>query len=295
VEAPLEGVVAVVTGGSRGIGKGIALELGAAGATVYVTGRTVLPGDHPLPGTIGDTAAAVTELGGHGVAVGCDHHVDGEVEAVFDRVMSEAGRLDLLVNNVFSSPTMIPWLGRPFWELPVAAWDETIDIGCRSHYVAARFAAPLLLANGRGLIVNVSSSGAVRYSHNVAYGVGKAAVDRMTADMGHELAPHGVAVVSVWPGLVRTELVALGAQETADGRRVLTLPGEGELDLADAESPRFTGRAVAALAADRDVLARSGRAFPVAQLAAEYGFTDVDDHADGAPTRTEPGPSPGSG
>ena len=157
MEAPLEGVVAVVTGGSRGIGKGIALELGAAGATVYVTGRTVLPGDHPLPGTIGDTAAAVTELGGHGVAVGCDHHVDGEVEAVFDRVMSEAGRLDLLVNNVFSSPTMIPWLGRPFWELPVAAWDETIDIGCRSHYVAARFAAPLLLANGRGLIVNVSS------------------------------------------------------------------------------------------------------------------------------------------
>jgi len=277
MEAPLEGVVAVVTGGSRGIGKGIALELGAAGATVYVTGRTLLPGDHPLPGTIAETAAAVTELGGHGVAVACDHHVDREVEAVFDRVMRETGRLDVLVNNVFSSPTMVPWLGRPFWELPVAAWDETID----------------LLANGRGLIVNVSSSGAVQYSHNVVYGVGKAAVDRMTADMGHELAPHGVAVVSVWPGLVRTELVALGAQETPDGRRVLTLPGEGEFDLADAESPRFTGRAVAALAADRDVLARSGRAFPVAQLAAEYGFTDVDGRADGVQVRPDAGPPPG--
>lgn len=281
--------MAVVTGASRGIGKGIALELGAAGATVYVTGRTVTPGEHPLPGTVGETAAEIDALGGHGVAVACDHHVDGQVEAVFDQVMRECGRLDVLVNNVFSSPAMVPWLGQPFWDLPIEAWDETIDIGVRSHYVASRFAVPLLFATGGGVIVNVSSSGATQYAHNVPYGVGKAALDKMTADMARDLAPHGVAVVSVWPGLVRTELVSMGARETEDGRQVLGLPGEGEFDLADAESPRFTGRAVVALATDPEVTGRSGRAFPVAQLADEYGFTDVDGRALGVQIRPEPG------
>jgi NAD(P)-dependent dehydrogenase (short-subunit alcohol dehydrogenase family) len=280
--------VAVVSGASRGIGKGIALELGAAGATVYVTGRTVHAGEHPLPGTVGETAAEIDALGGHGVAVACDHHDDAAVAACFARVASEAGRLDVLVNNVFSSPAMVPWLGVPFWELPIEAWDETIDIGVRSHYVAARDAAPLLLPT-RGLIVNVSSSGAVQYAHNVPYGVGKAALDKMTADMAHDLRPHGVAVVSVWPGLVRTELVTMGARETEDGRRVLGLPGEGEFDLADAESPRFTGRAVVALATDPAVMTRTGRAFPVAELASEYGFTDVDGRSTGVQIRPEPG------
>ena len=275
----------MVTGASRGIGKGIALELGAAGATVYVTGRTVEAGVNPLPGTVGETAALVTELGGLGVAVACDHHDDDAVAALFARVAADHGRLDVLVNNVFSSPDLAPWLGLPFWEMPVAVWDETIDIGVRSHYVAAHGAAPLLLANGGGLIVNVSSSGAVQYAHNVPYGVGKAAVDKLTADLAHDLAPHDVAVVSVWPGLVRTELVELGATVTDDGRRVLGLPGEGEFDLADAESPRFTGRAVVALAADPALAARSGRAFPVADLAADYGFTDVDGSAGGVQLR----------
>ncbi|MEI8001391.1 MAG: SDR family NAD(P)-dependent oxidoreductase [Actinomycetes bacterium] len=272
----LQGRVAVVTGASRGIGKGIALELGAAGATVYVTGRTVTPGQNPLPGTVGETAADVDALGGHGIAVACDHHDDEAVAAVFERIRSEAGRLDVLVNNVFSSPALAPHLGQPFWELPVEAWDETIDIGLRSHYVAARAAVPLLFAAGRGLIANVSSSGAVQHAHNVPYGVGKAALDKMTADMAHELRDHSVAVVSVWPGLVRTELVELGATVTDDGRRILGLPGEGEFDLALAESPRFTGRAVVALAADLAVMERSGGAFPVAALATDYGFTDVD-------------------
>lgn len=269
------GRVAVVTGASRGIGKGIALELGAAGATVYVTGRTV-EGGGPLPGTIADTAAEVDRLGGTGVAVACDHRDDQAVAALFARVESEQGRLDVLVNNVFSAPAIAPWVGRPFWELPIEAWDETIDIGVRSHYVAARFAVPLMFAGEGGLIVNVSSSGAVQYAHNVAYGVGKAALDKMTADMAHELAPHGVAVVSIWPGLVRTELVMLGARETADGRRVLDLRGAGEFDLSEAESPRFAGRAVVALATDPDVMTRTGHAYSVARLASEYGFTDVD-------------------
>lgn len=284
----MNGKVAVVTGASRGIGKGIALELGAAGATVYVTGRTVTAGEHPLPGTVGETAAEVDALGGRGVAVACDHHVDGQVEALFDRVQRESGRLDVLVNNVFSSPAMVPWLGQPFWELPVEAWDETIDIGVRSHYVAARFAVPILFGTGGGVIVNVSSSGAIQYAHNVPYGVGKAALDKMTADMAHDLASHRVAVVSVWPGLVRTELVSMGAHETDDGRLVIGLPGEGEFDLSSAESPRFTGRGVVALATDPEVMTRSGHAYPVAQLAADYGFTDVDGRSAGVQIRPEP-------
>jgi NAD(P)-dependent dehydrogenase (short-subunit alcohol dehydrogenase family) len=288
VEGRLDGKVAMVTGASRGIGKGIALELGAAGATVFVTGRTVTADDQPLPGTVGETAAEIDSLGGRGVALACDHHVDAQVEAVFEQVRRDSGRLDVLVNNVFSSPAMVPWLGRPFWELPIEAWDETIDIGVRSHYVASRYAVPLLFAAGGGVIVNVSSSGAIQYAHNVPYGVGKAAVDKMTADMAHELATHAVAVVSVWPGLVRTELVSMGARETEDGRQVLGLPGEGEFDLADAESPRFTGRAVVALATDRDVMDRSGRAFPVAGLADDYGFTDVDGGRGGVRLRPEP-------
>ena len=270
---PLEGKVAVVTGASRGIGKGVALELGAAGATVFVTGRSVDTG--PLPGTVVETAEQIDGLGGHGVAVPCDHHDDSQVAALFERVRDAAGRLDVLVNNVFPALDLAPWLGKPFWELPVGAWDEIVGIGTRAHYVASVHAAPLLMTGG-GVIVNVSSSGAVQYAHNVVYGVGKAALDKMTADMAHELNAHGVAVVSLWPGLVRTELVQAGATETDDGRRVIGLPGEGEFDLAQAQSPRFVGRAAVALATDPDVMKRSGGAYEVAALAVEYGFTEDD-------------------
>jgi dehydrogenase/reductase SDR family member 1 len=267
--------VAVVTGASRGIGKGIALELGALGATVYVSGRTASAGG-VLPGTVAETAQLVGELGGVGIGVVCDHHEDAEVEALIARVLSEHGRIDVLVNNVFSAPALSQWLGKPFWELPVEAWDEVIDVGLRSHYVASRLAAPAMIAQGGGLIVNVSSSGAVQYAHVVSYGVGKAALDRMTADMAHELRPHNVAVVSVWPGLVRTELVLMGARTGPDGIATIDLPGEGVFDLSHAESPRFVGRGIAALATDPDRMARSGRAFPVGELAADYGFTDID-------------------
>jgi NAD(P)-dependent dehydrogenase (short-subunit alcohol dehydrogenase family) len=275
VAGELKGRVAVVTGASRGIGKGIALELGAGGATVYLTGRTVSQ-QGPLPGTIGETAEEVTALGGEGIAVQCDHHDDDRVAAVFERVEKEQGRLDVLVNNVFAAPDLAQWLGKPFWELPTRAWDEVIDVGVRSHYVASALAAPTMIRQRAGLIANISSSGAIQYAHNVPYGVGKAALDKMTADMAHDLLSYGVAVVSLWPGLVKTELVMFGAQQGPDGSAQLDLGEEGTFDLSGAETPRFIGRAVVALATDPDVMARSGRAHTVADLAKEYGFTDLD-------------------
>lgn len=268
----LDGRVAVVTGASRGIGKGIALELGAAGATVYVTGRSTTAGH--LPGTVHATAAEITELGGVGVAVVCDHHDDAAVQALFTQVREEHGRLDVLVNNVYNSPSAARWLGRKFWEVPPKAWDETFDIGVRSHYVASVFAAPLLMEAG-GLIVNVSSPGAQRYMHNAVYGVGKTALDRLTADLAHDLAETDVTAVSIWPGIVDTELLQLVPADE-QGKRIVTLPGEGSFDLAVAETPRFPGRAVVALAADTERRARTGKAWRVADLAEDYGFTDLD-------------------
>ncbi|MBF6266514.1 SDR family NAD(P)-dependent oxidoreductase [Nocardia farcinica] len=264
--------VAVVTGASRGIGKGIALELGAAGATVYLTGRSTTPGK--LPGTVHETAARIDDLGGTGVPVVCDHRDDDAVARLFDRVRAEHARLDVLVNNVYNSPAAARWLGKPFWQVPPHAWDETFDVGVRSHYAAAVFAAPLLIESG-GLLVNISSPGARRYMHNAVYGVAKAALDRLTADLAHDLADTAVTVVSLWPGIVNTELLQLVPADAA-GRRLVTLPGVGTFDLDAAESPHFAGRAVVALAADPDRRGHTGAALRVADLAERYGFTDLD-------------------
>lgn len=272
VNGILQGQVAVVTGSSRGIGKGIALELGAAGATVYVTGRSTSPGR--LPGTVLETAAQISELGGTAVPYVCDHRDDAAVENLFAQIRAERGRLDILVNNVYNSPATARWMGKPFWEVPPKAWDETFDIGVRSHYVASVFAASLLIKS-QGLIVNISSPGAEHYMHSVVYGVAKAAVDRLTADLAQDLAETGVSVVSLWPGVVNTELLQLVPADAA-GRRLITLPGEGTFDLNDAETPRFPGRAVVALATASDRHTRTGKAWRVADLADAYGFTDID-------------------
>jgi dehydrogenase/reductase SDR family member 1 len=253
VSIDLKGRVAVVTGGSRGVGRGVALALGDAGMTVVVTGRTVEESG---------TAEEVTRRGGVGIARTCDHADDAQVRALFEAVGSEHKRLDVLVNNVFHIPKQRMW-GVPFWKQPVDLWDQMHTVGLRSHYVASVFAAPLMVGAGSGLIVNISSFGGASFQLNVAYGVGKAGVDRLAADMAHDLRAHGVAALSLWPGIVRTEYILEHKDQ---------LP----FSLDVSESPELTGRAVAALAADPKVMERSGKVWVVAELAKEYGFTDVD-------------------
>jgi dehydrogenase/reductase SDR family protein 1 len=263
---PLEGKIAVVTGASRGIGKGIALELGAAGATVYVTGRTVVEGESQYPGTVGATAAELTELGGHGIPVQCDHADDAQIIALFGRVKREQGRLDILVNNVFTAPDGKSILqGGGFWEYPISVWDDLIHVGCRSHYVSSHEAVPMMIEQHEGLIVNISSFAGAAYAFNLAYGVGKAAVDRMAKDMAWELKDHNITCVSMWPGWVRTEHLL---QREKEGRTPVSTK--------NGESPRFTGRGVVAVATDPDRMQRSGQVLVVHEIAHEYGFTDID-------------------
>lgn len=255
--------VVVVTGASRGAGKGIALALGETGATVYVTGRTRVEGDAPLPGNVQATAEAVTAAGGKGIAVCCDHSDDQQVRELFEQVRTEQGRVDILVNNATSLHDSLTATG-PFWEKPLAL-TELWDVGMRSHYTAAWYAAPLLLAGG-GLIVNTSSFGGRIYMHGPAYGAGKAAVDKMSHDMAVDFRPHNVAVVSIWMGLLMTERT----------RRVFDAEPEKYAELAaTCESPEFTGRVIDALARDPGLMDRSGKVWIGAELAQEYGLTDT--------------------
>jgi dehydrogenase/reductase SDR family member 1 len=262
--ADLRGKVAVVTGGSRGVGKGIAEGLAEAGATVYVTGRSESFDDPPAPRTIQATARLVDELGGRGVPVRVDHGDDRQVEALFQCVRDEHGRLDVLVNNVYKIPDPPAW-GGGFWEHPISVWDDQCGVGLRGYYVASVYAAPLMVARGSGLIVNISSSGAGQYTFSTSYGVCKAGVDRMARDMAVELRPYNVAALSLWPGAVKTEFI-LDAVAS----------GAANMDLSKAESPRFTGRCIAALAMDPDIMEKSGGVYRVAELAREYRFTDPD-------------------
>ena len=257
--------VVVVTGASRGAGRGVALALGATGATVYVTGRTRREGDAPLPGTVEATAAAVTAAGGRGIAVFCDHADDQDTRRLFERVGDEQGRLDILVNNATLIHDALTDVG-PFWEKPLELVD-ILDVGLRSHYTASWFAAPLLLANGEGLIVNTSSFGGRIYMHGPAYGAGKAAVDKMAHDMAVDFRPHRVAVLSLWLGLLATERTL----------RVFAAEPEKYAGLRDAtESPEFTGRVIDALARDPALMDRSGQVWIGAELARQYGVQDTD-------------------
>ena len=266
--AALGGRVALVTGASRGVGKGVATALGESGATVYLTARSVLgePSATGLGGTLEETAAAVEQAGGTAVPVRCDHRDDAAVRAVFERIEREHGRLDLLVNSAWGGYELIHWgdyegFAAPFWEQPVELWDSMFAAGVRAAYAASAEAARLMVVRGSGLIDNVSFFAGQRYHQNVAYGVAKAATDRLTADAAVELREHGVAVVSLYPGLVRTEGVLRWAEL---------------VDLSNSESPEFVGRAVVALATDPDFLRLSGEVVVAAELAEEYGFTEAD-------------------
>jgi NAD(P)-dependent dehydrogenase (short-subunit alcohol dehydrogenase family) len=264
----LAGKVAIVTGASRGIGKGIAVALGAEGAMVYVTGRTVTPASYPLPGTVGETAEEVGRRGGIGVPVRVDHADDDQVAALFEQVRNEQGRLDILVNNAFALPEDLTEQG-PFWDEPLSHWDM-VDVGVRSNYVAARHAATMMVPQRSGLIVAISGYAAVTYTYGVVFGMCKTAVDRMARDMAVELEPHNIASLSLWQGLTFTER----AQRNL--RRSPEMTKEAVTDPAGGCSPEFPGRVIAALAADPNVMKRSGGTFITAEVARDYGITDVD-------------------
>ncbi|MFI7188304.1 SDR family NAD(P)-dependent oxidoreductase [Nocardia nova] len=263
----LTGRVAVVTGASRGIGKGIALALAEQGATVYVTGRTRTPGSHPLPGTVGATAAACDDRGGTGVAVAVDHGDDEQVAALFARVRMEQGRLDILVNNAFSLPEDLTD-PRPFWEKPLSNW-EMVDVGVRSNFVAAHHAARIMAPQQSGLIVAISGYTGVAYTYGVVFGTAKSAVDRMARDMAVELKPVGVTSISLWQGLTLTERAE---------RNLATVAGLSEQPSTrpqDACTPEFPGRVIARLATDPDLLSLTGGTYITAELARRYSVTDV--------------------
>jgi len=283
-ERRLAGQVALVSGGSRGAGKGIALELGAAGATVYVTGRTTradaprtyeqiltLSGLNSLPGTIDDTAEEITRMGGRGVAVRCDHTDEEQVGALIRRIEHEQGKLDLLVNNAWGGHESFDGVFEaPFWEHPMSHWDAMFDRGVRNHLLTSRCAAPLMVRQRRGLMVTTTFWDRDRFLRgNLFYDLAKAAMNRLAFGMAEELRAHGVASLAVSPGWMRTEFVLSGHK--TDERSWRERP-----ELARTESPRYLGRAVVALAADPNVLQKSGGVHRVADLAREYGFTDVD-------------------
>jgi NAD(P)-dependent dehydrogenase (short-subunit alcohol dehydrogenase family) len=264
---PLRGRVAVVTGASRGAGRAIALVLGEAGATVYVTGRSVRGGPtaDDMPGTIDETAEGVGERGGIGIPMRVDHTADADVRALFARVQAEQGRLDLLVNNAWGGYENYDGAAfvAPFWEQPLTRWEGMFAAGVRTQFIASRYAAPLMISAGSGLIAGTVAWAFGAYTGNLYYDVAKSAIIRMAFGMAQELRPHGVAAVAVAPGFMRTE-------------RVLAAHAASPFDLSGTETPEYLGRALAALAADPAIMEKSGRLLTAGDLAREYGFTDVD-------------------
>jgi NAD(P)-dependent dehydrogenase (short-subunit alcohol dehydrogenase family) len=262
----LQGRVALVTGSTRGVGRGIALGLGEAGATVYVTGRTVVEGTATsrLPGTVHATAEQVTAAGGHGIAVQLDAGDDDQIAALIGRIRSEHGRLDVLVNSTWGGYERFTdgseFNPGPFWEQPLALWDSMHRIGLRAHYVTSALAAPLMIEAGSGLIVSLSSFAGQTFVPPVPYGVAHAAIDRLARDMAEDLRPFAITSVSLYPGLVLTEGVLENLQHF-----------EHETNR---ETPLFVGRAVAALAADPEVFRLTGRWLVAAEVAAAYGVQD---------------------
>ncbi|XP_008284234.1 dehydrogenase/reductase SDR family member 1 [Stegastes partitus] len=263
----LSGWVCVVTGASRGIGRGIALQLSEAGATVYITGRQEK--------TLKETAAQVNERGGRCLPAVCDSTKCEDIEQLFDRVKREQnGRLDMLVNNAYAGvQDIFDNMGKKFWETDPSIWDSINNAGLRGHYFFSVYAARLMVAQGRGLIVTISSFGGMRYLFNVPYGVGKAACDRLAADTAVELKSRGVASVSLWPGAVQTELITqmVLEKETPQGIN----PKFKEV-FADGETTELSGKCIVNLAKDKNLMSLTGKILMTCDLARRYGIKDVD-------------------
>ncbi|MEE1824976.1 SDR family oxidoreductase [Streptomyces sp. BE20] len=272
---PLAGKVALVAGGTRGGGRGIAVELGAAGATVYVTGRSSSAGRSELdrPETIEETARRVTEAGGTGIPVRTDHSRPEEVRALVDRIAAEQdGRLDLLVNSVWGGDPLTDWQ-HPLWEQDLDTGLRLVRQAVETHVITSRYALPLMVARGSGLVVEVTDGNTARYRGSFFYDLAKSSVIRLAVAQAAELKPHGVAAVALTPGFLRSEamLEHFGVREEnwRDG-------AAADPDFAHSETPAYLGRAVVALAADPHVMARTGRALATWGLYREYGFTDAD-------------------
>jgi NAD(P)-dependent dehydrogenase (short-subunit alcohol dehydrogenase family) len=259
--------IAVVTGASRGAGKGIALALGETGATVYVTGRSTQQAKDvglgkALPGTVYETAEEIDKSGGVGIPVICDHGDDAQVKALFERVKSDHGRLDILVNNAAHVSWDIAGHG-PFWERSLDLID-TLNVGVRSTYIASYYAAKLLIESGAGLVANTSGYGGGCYLHGPGYGCAKAAVDKMSYDMGIDFRPHDVCAVSLWMGLLSTERAQTYFESDPNMAKRKS----------EAESPKFIGRVVDALHRAPDRMARSAKVWIAAELGLELGVKE---------------------
>ncbi|MEV5174347.1 SDR family oxidoreductase [Streptomyces flaveolus] len=278
MSGPLEGKVALVAGATRGAGRGIAVELGAAGATVYVTGRSTRAhrSEYDRPETIEDTADLVTAVGGQGIAVAADHLDKSAVRDLVDRVADEQGHLDVLVNDIWGGEKLFEW-DTPVWEHDLDNGLRLLRLAVETHAVTSHYALPLLLRRPGGLVVEVTDGTADynrdTYRVNLFYDLAKTSVLRMAFALGHELGPRGATAVALTPGWMRSELMldAYGVREE-NWRDALAR----EPHFAISETPRFTGRAVAALAADPDVARFNGRSLSSGGLARVYGFTDLD-------------------
>ena len=268
----LEGKVVLVTGATRGVGKGIAVGIAEAGATIYITGRSLKPdASKKLSGSLEETQQAIEDAGGKCIPVRVDHGDDEQVRLLFERIRDEQGQLDLLVNNVFSGVQAIrDAYGKPFWQSDPQVWDAVNNVGLRSHYVCSVFAARLMSDCNSGIICTISSWGGMSYIFGAAYGAGKSACDRLAADMAVELKPDNIASVAIWPGIVGTEQIIDFARQTDENE------GQAWADGYNWETPLLTGRAIAALASDPNVMKDTGKVKIVAELAEKYNLVDSD-------------------
>lgn len=261
----LNDAVAVVTGASRGLGRGIARALGGEGSTVYLTGRA--GGSTAGANALKEAAEEVTTAGGRGIPIFCDHGDDADVEKAFAEIARKSGHIDILVNNaaaVYQEELIAPG---PFWEKPLRLADM-ITVGERSNYVASYYAAPLMLKQQRGLIASISFYGAVSYFHGAAYGAAKAGTDKMARDMAVDLKPHNIASVSLWPGFILTEQLKRIPVDV--------LPPDLAANLPNFETPEFTGLVIAELYRDPQRMAQSGKTLIGAEIALHYGIKDTD-------------------